>query len=147
MKDKALTFFVLTLISIQGCAVYHNKPLEHSIVQQMIGEPNIGILRVQAKEIKHPILKAFDINLQDGLSPDEAAIIAVLANPSLRSARDKRGLAGAQLLQANILPNPSFTYSLDIPTAGSTLGTVPGYGSMLELKRSVFFLDKKMISR
>jgi outer membrane protein, heavy metal efflux system len=32
------------------------------------------------------------------------------------------------LLQAGILPNPTFSYSLDIPSAGSTTGTVKAYG-------------------
>jgi outer membrane protein TolC len=37
-------------------------------------------------------------------------------------------LAQAQLIQAGILPNPTFSYSLDIPMAGATAGTVKGYG-------------------
>jgi outer membrane protein TolC len=65
---------------------------------------------------------------RDGLSPEEAAILAVVVNPTLRSVRDQRGMATAQLLQAGILPNPQLSWSLDVPTAGTTLGTVNGFG-------------------
>jgi outer membrane protein TolC len=65
---------------------------------------------------------------RDGLSPDEAAILAVIVNPTLRAVRDQRGLAAAQLLQAGILPNPQISSSLDLPTGGTTLGTVNAFG-------------------
>ena len=60
-----------------------------------------------------------------------AAILAVIANPDLRAARDKKGLAQAQLLQAGILPNPQVSYSLDIPQAGATEGTTKAYNISL----------------
>ena len=56
-----------------------------------------------------------------------AAILAVIANPDLRALRDKKGLAQAQLLQAGILPNPQVSFSLDIPQAGATEGSVKAY--------------------
>ena len=67
---------------------------------------------MQAKEIKHPLLKPIDFDIRNGLSPDEAAVLAVIANPKLRASRDERQLAAAQLLQAGILPNPQFSYAL-----------------------------------
>jgi len=73
-------------------------------------------------------LKPVDIDLQDGLSPHEAAILAVLVNPKLKAERDKRGVSAAQLYQAGILPNPQFSGSLDFPTGGTTQGTVNGFG-------------------
>ena len=69
-----------------------------------------------------------NFDLRNGLSPDEAAILAVIVNPKLRALRDRKGIAQAQLLQAGILPNPQFSYSLDIPMAGATAGTVKAYG-------------------
>ena len=84
-------------------------------------------IRVQAKEIKHPILKPIEFDIRNGLSPDEAAILAVLANPKLRASRGQRKLAAAQLLQAGILPNPQFSYSLNPPTGGATQGTVNAF--------------------
>ncbi len=84
-------------------------------------------IRVQAKEIQHPILKPIEFDIRNGLSPDEAAILAVLANPKLRASRGQRKLAAAQLLQAGILPNPQFSYSLNPPTGGATQGTVNAF--------------------
>ena len=84
-------------------------------------------IRVQAKEIQHPVLKPIEFDIRNGLSPDEAAILAVLANPKLRASRGQRKLAAAQLLQAGILPNPQFSYSLNPPTGGATQGTVNAF--------------------
>ena len=84
-------------------------------------------VRVQAKEIKHPLLKPIDFDIRNGLSPDEAAVLAVIANTKLRAVRDQRQLAAAQLLQAGILPNPQFSYSLAPPTGGATQGTVNAF--------------------
>jgi outer membrane protein TolC len=90
-------------------------------------------IRIEAEKIKHPILKPINIDFRDGVSPEEAAIIAVLANPSLVAARDQRGIATAQLLQAGILPNPQLSYSMDVPTGGSTQETVNGLGLGIDL--------------
>ena len=85
-------------------------------------------VRVQAKMIKHPILKPIDFDDRDGISPDEAAILAVLANPTLRAIRDRKEVSMAQLIQAGILPNPQLSYSLDMPTGGNTQGTINAFG-------------------
>jgi outer membrane protein TolC len=82
-------------------------------------------VRVQAQAIRHPILKPIEFDEQDGLSPDEAAVLAVLANPSLRAIRDRRGIAAAQVLQAGILPNPSLTAEGEFPIRAP--GEVNGY--------------------
>jgi outer membrane protein TolC len=120
-------FFALALITLNSCAMYHEKPINDAAVEQNLAPPNLEAIRVQAREIKHPILKPIDFGKGDGLSPQKAAVLAVLANPVLRAARDRRGVAAAQLLQAGILPNPGLSYSLDIPTAGDTGGTVNAY--------------------
>ena len=66
------------------------------------------------------------LDFDDGLSPDEAAVVAVLLNPALRAARAERGLAAAQLLRAGLLPNPELSGNLEFPIA--TEGEVVGYG-------------------
>jgi cobalt-zinc-cadmium efflux system outer membrane protein len=114
-----------------ACASYQPKPLDRSAVMRELTPPSMETLRLKAKEIRHPILKPIQIDLHDGLSPDEAAILAVLANPTVRAARDKRGVANAQLLQAGILPNPQFTSNVDVPTGNDTQGTVNAYGLVL----------------
>jgi outer membrane protein TolC len=83
----------------------------------------------QAKvaDLKHPLLKPVPIDLRNGLTPDAAAIVAVITNPGLRSQRARRSLASAQLLQAGLLPNPSLDFTLDPVTGGNTQGAVTAY--------------------
>ena len=85
-------------------------------------------IRIAAHEIHHPILKPLDFDDRNGLSPDEAAVLAVLANPGLRAVRDQRAIAAGQVLQAGILPNPRLTYFLSIPTGPVPVGTVTEFG-------------------
>lgn len=97
-------------------------------VARALQPPQAAALQVQAEALKDPMLPPVTVDLTDGLSPDEAAVIAVLANPSLRAVRDARGLADAQLLQAGLLPNPQLSLTLDKPTGGATGGTYNAYG-------------------
>lgn len=118
--------------ALAGCATYHPMPLERSAIAERLRAPDMEVVRSEVKTIRHPILKPLDFDTSNGLSPDEAAILAVLANPVLRAARDQRGLAAAQLLQAGVLPNPQLSYSLDVPIGGKfTLDTVNAYGFSL----------------
>jgi len=119
---------LLLTLTLTGCATYHPMPLNKAAVAKALAPPALDSISIKAKLIHHPLLRPVNFDLRDGLSPDEAAILAVIANPKLRALRDRKGLAQAQLLQAGILPNPTFSYSLDIPSAGATTGTVKAYG-------------------
>ena len=114
-----------------GCVSYHAKPLSPAAVSKSLAIPKMARLRIQAEHIEHPILKPVKIEAGKGLTPDQAAILAVLVNPKLRAERDKKKVSAAQLYQAGILPNPQFSGSLDFPVAGSTQGTVTAYGLSL----------------
>src|SRR5437867_9429924 len=81
-----------------GCASYEAEPLTPEAVNRALTPPENDALRVQAAALQHPILQPIDFNLADGLSPDEAAVLAVLVNPMLRAQRDKRVVAEAQLI-------------------------------------------------
>lgn len=116
------------LMLLAGCAQYHAMPITSNAIDRRLAPPNQVDLRIQADAIKHPILRPVSFNPQDGLSPDEAAILAVLVNPSLRTIRDGRGIAEAQLLQAGLLPNPQLSASLAVPVGGDTAGTVNAFG-------------------
>jgi outer membrane protein, heavy metal efflux system len=106
------------LFILGGCTRYKAIPLSPSAVQSGLAAPGAEKLRIEAKSIEHPLLKPVDLDDRDGLTPDQAAILAVLVNPSLRAARDERGLASAQLLQAGILPNPQLNFGEQIPYGG-----------------------------
>jgi outer membrane protein TolC len=78
----------------------------------------MAVLRVQARAIRHPLLALLETNEDDGIAPEEAAVLAVLVNPSLRAVRDGRGVSAAQVLQAGLLPNPSLAWANEWPFAG-----------------------------
>ena len=126
----AITIIFLCAVPA-GCSIYRKMPLTSDVIEQRLIPSDMNTLRIQAREIKHPLLKPVEINDREGLTPEGAAILAVLINPKLVAERDKKGVAAAQLLQASILPNPQFSFSTDFPTGGATQGTTIAYGMNL----------------
>jgi outer membrane protein TolC len=125
--SKSLLAF-LFVCGISGCARYEPQPLTDEGVNRALQTPSLKALRIAASQIQHPLLRGIELHPERGISPDEAAVIAVLVNPALRAERDRRGLAAAQVLQAGILPNPTLSYSRDTVVGGNTAGTVSAYG-------------------
>jgi outer membrane protein TolC len=121
---KTRQILVGLILVLGGCSRYKAMPLSPSAVQRGLAAPAADQLRVQAQSIKHPLLKPVIFDDRDGLTPDQAAIMAVLVNPSLRAERDQRGLAAAQLLQAGILPNPQVNFGEDYAYGGAVDGAV-----------------------
>lgn len=86
-----------------GCETYAPKPLD-----------------------QHPRLAASlaALEMPPGLDPakplgvEAVALLALVNNPDLESARADRGIAKAQLLQAGLLPNPQFSPSYGFLRAG-----------------------------
>lgn len=132
MRNRLFCVLVLLVTSASGCARYAKVPLDHKRIAGRLASPDWEAVRIQARAIQHPILKPIEINLQDGLSPDEAAVLAVLTNPLLVAARDQRHVAAAQLIQAGVLPNPQFSPGLGLPSFGSTQGTVSAFAFGLD---------------
>ena len=118
MNAKLLAPLAL-LAAAAGCATYHARPLTRQAVDEALAPKPAGELRIEAARLRHPALPPATIDLADGLNPDEAAVLAVLANPGLRAERDRLALADAQLLQARLLPNPELSASRDVPTGGA----------------------------
>ncbi len=122
-------FALIVSLLFGGCAVYHPAPLDHGAVARALRPPSLGKLQVAAGEIRHPLLAPVRFTSRAGLTPDQAAVLAVLINPSLRATRDRSGVAAAQLFQAGILPNPQVTGSVDFVSGGTiTPGLVTAYG-------------------
>jgi len=119
---------LIFFLSLMGCAEYKSLPITPETVSASLTPPSFTDIRTQARDIRHPVLKPVLFDETDGLSPDEAAILAVLINPSLRAMRDRRAIASSQLLQAGLLPNPQLSYSPSFPTGGSTAGTINAFG-------------------
>ncbi len=128
ISAKAILYSLVLGLALTSCATYHPKPLP---IWNMGARPSIlgtEKIKIKARSIRHPILKPLNLNLNDGISPDEAAVLAVITNPGLRSIRDRKRIAMAQLIQAGILPNPQVSYNLDFPTGGDTKGTTNAFG-------------------
>jgi len=87
------------------------------------GNPQADVLRVETARLGGMAEESITIDAQKGIGPDEAAVVAILMNPALKAARDKRGDARAQLIQAGVLPNPQVNYERDTVTGGVTQGT------------------------
>jgi outer membrane protein TolC len=128
MKKWFISGLAGLYFSLTGCQTYHPQPLTDTAIEQTLTPPAPDVLSVQAQQLKHPILKPVVLDFNRGITPDAAAVLAVLLNPGLRAARDQRGLADAQLLQAGLLPNPQLSANLDNPSFGSTDGTINAYG-------------------
>ena len=112
MTSPASRYFprLLPLLAIlAGCQGAPSAPLSAAALEDALAPPAWESLRVRANAIRHPILRSVPFDERDGLSPDEAAVLAVLMNPSLRAIRDQRGIASAQSIQAGILPNPALS--------------------------------------
>ena len=119
---------LIALIAISGCATYRPMSITPKTVRAGLRSPDMNEVRLRAGSFKHPLLRPVSFDDRDGLSPEEAAILAIIVNPTLRAVRDSRGIASAQLLQAGILPNPRLSYELGIPTGGNTQGRVNSFG-------------------
>src|SRR5205085_11309348 len=104
-----------TLLCAAGCAKYESAPITQERVEKDLSSPNPDDLKLATSKLDHPILKPLAVHLEKGLSPDDAAIRAVIANPSLRAERERRNVAAAQLVQAGLLPNPQFVGTVDFP--------------------------------
>ena len=127
-------------ISLGACAVYHREALTPERVAASLRPPSRGAVRIEAAKLRHPLLPPVTFRAQDdGLSPEQAAVFAVIANPKLRSIRDARGLARAQIIQAGILPNPQLSPSLDLPFGNSVPGVRIAYGLNLNWEVTSIF--------
>ncbi len=129
MAPARLASLALAAYALGGCAIYRRAPLDHEAVAHALRPSSLGELQIQANEIKHPLLAPIEFTPHAGLTPDQAAMLAVLLNPSLRGTRDRRGVAAAEVFQAGILPNPQVSGSVDFVTGGTlTPDLVTGYG-------------------
>ncbi|MBX6422834.1 TolC family protein [Thermosulfurimonas sp. F29] len=125
--SRPIWYMVFLLAVISACTKYNPHPLE----QKSLGEDLLPLdsetLKLKISALHHPLLPSLPFDLRDGLSPDEAALLAVVTNPELRVIRDEKGIASAQVLKAGLLPNPRLGLEYEVPTGGETTGTVNAY--------------------
>jgi len=111
------------------------QPLAPDAVRASLAVPSPDSLAVRAARLHHPVLAPVALDLSDGLTPDEAAAVAVLTNPDLRARRAARGVVAAQLFAEGLLPPPTVAASADFPVNGdSTTQIAVGLGLSLDLQ-------------
>jgi outer membrane protein, heavy metal efflux system len=114
-----------------------------------LGASHEAPVRISATRFEHLPLGPLSLDPRTGIGPDEAATIALYSNPALRSIRDRRRLAVAQVIQAGILPNVVVSYARDYVTGGNTAGTTTGYNLSAgwEFSSLIPFLPKQTAAR
>ncbi len=132
MRGRRALGFVGSFALAIGCSRYSAKPLSRDAVDERLALPNDQALQVRVSELRHPILRPMAIDLTDGISPDEAAVLAVLVNPGLRAERAQHQIEAAQLLQAGLLPNPQLTAGLELPYQSSPPDNFTAYNLGLD---------------
>ena len=118
-----LFLLTLTLLTLGGCASYRPAALTPARVEASLATPTDDALRVAASSLKNPLLPPIALDASDGLTPDEAAVVAVLVNPDLRAVRLAALLADAQVFAAGLLPDPALSGSIEPPVFGNTDNT------------------------
>ncbi len=137
-KNPAKIAFVFLLASTT-CA-WPERPFPNAAAEAL----RIPAWRIHSAEIPPQV-----VDLRHGIGPDEAASLALYSNPALRTIRDRRGLAIAQLVQAGVLPNVIVSYGRDYVTGGNTAGTTTAYNFAAgwEFTALIPFLPKRKAAR
>lgn len=118
IRLAALPFAML----LAGCAAYSARPLP--------GQPDLAArpadLKVEVKSLHLPDLTPHAYDPSKGLDMTDVAILAVVNNPALRTARSEARAVRVQSFAAGLLPGPSFSASRDRPTGSNPPGLVVG---------------------
>ncbi|MGB9429715.1 MAG: TolC family protein [Gammaproteobacteria bacterium] len=101
----------LLTAGLAGCALYHSRPLP----TQSDLQPQLAPVRLDLDQIHLPGLKPYPFDPAKGLDGTDVAILAVINNPALKTARAEARAGQAQAFVAGMLPGPQINYSLDHP--------------------------------
>lgn len=108
------SFVWIAVIFLPACATY--RPLPLPTAPDLARAP---VLTMSPDKMKLPGLKPHPFNPAQGLDETTVMTLAVLNNPDLKAARLKAGVAGAQLLEAGLLPDPRLSGSVARSTVHS----------------------------
>ncbi|HXE55689.1 MAG TPA: TolC family protein [Tepidisphaeraceae bacterium] len=100
-----------------GCTQYKPLPLTHSAVEKALAVPAPAELQARSHQ-RGMKLPPVELDPRKELTPDSAAILAVLLNPAVRADRNRLALSSAQLFQAGLLPNPQLAVTNDWISSG-----------------------------
>src|SRR3977135_1136749 len=120
MNRIALVFLLTS--SLAGCVTYREQPL----TTRPTLPDRISDVTIDARRMPLPELAAHTFDPADGLDITEVAMLAVVNNPDLNTARAAAGIAHAQAFAAGLLPDPWVGLAADFPNGGQA-GTVTAY--------------------
>lgn len=90
---------------IAGCASYEPSPL-----------PRESGLSISTDALVRTLADAPSVVIANGVSMNEAAVIAVVTNPDLVAQRKRLGVAEAQIFSTRLLPDPQISLGREKPT-------------------------------
>ena len=131
---KRLWIVVLAtgLLAAAGCQRYAPQPLSASALDDRLRVPSDDALRVRVTDLHHPLLPPVRLHPDQGLTPDEAAVVAVLVNPDLRPPATPAPLPPPPCSRPGCCPTRSWGSSPTSSTApASRRGTFNPYGLTL----------------
>ena len=108
-------------LAAAACAHYTPRPLSPQAVKAALATRAPTALWVRRAHLLLPSLPPLVVHKGQRITPNLAAVVAVVADPVLRAARAREAVARAQVLTAGLLPNPTFSYGLGIPLSGAGL--------------------------
>jgi outer membrane protein TolC len=112
-KAVWIAIFAATAL-LNACAMYRPQ----SLPEAPDLEHQVPRLKIDARQLPLPLLRSHPFNPDDGLDMTEVAILAVINNPDLKARRLEAAIAGAQLFDARLLPDPQVSLSGAHPTSG-----------------------------
>ncbi len=117
-STRRMAFASIGFVSttIVGCATVNPQP-DYQRAAKYVGR-STGHERLFDPEEREADAQYVRERLADGLTVDEAAQVALLANPELQAALYDIGAARADLVQSGLLSNPSLGMALRLPSAG-----------------------------
>ena len=119
---------LMLLLLPTGCQSYHRLPLNAKAVAKTLKITLWRQLRVAVKKTSAMQLPKTMLSPSQAITPNRAAALALILNPSLRAIRDLHGEASAQLMQAGILTNPVLSASGGLVEGHYSGGAYDPYG-------------------
>ena len=117
--------FTLAALGSAACASYEAQRLLDKPAAAPPWARDAPRLRTATEALHRaaPSPAPIEVDISDGLSPDEAGVLAVRLNPELVAARDAHSEGQAQILMAAVLPNPVLGAGINQPFGPSSAGT------------------------
>jgi len=113
MQPFRLVVWLCALQAVAACTIYHAQPLEDRQLDAVLAPPDPAALERAAPLLSHPQLRPLTLALDQPLTPDEVAVVSVLANPDLRALRTQQRVADAQVFSSGLLPDPQLGLGRD----------------------------------